>query len=94
MNFNINSIANLARLKITDNETSGFQNDLNNILALFETIQTVKTQDIEPMAHPMDLAQRLRPDVVTETDQHTLFQSIAPAVENDLYLVPKVIGSD
>jgi aspartyl-tRNA(Asn)/glutamyl-tRNA(Gln) amidotransferase subunit C len=51
----------------------------------------VDTDGIEPMAHPQDARQRMREDVVTETDEHALFQSIAPQVEDDLYLVPRVI---
>lgn len=92
--FNLTQITGLAKLKIADTEIAAFEVDLDNILQLFNIIKAADAQGIEPMAHPMDLAQRLRPDVVTEVDQHLLFQSIAPAVENDLYLVPKVIGSD
>ena len=44
-----------------------------------------------PIAHPLDRPQRLRDDVVTESDRHGLYQKNAPAVERDLYLVPKVI---
>ena len=54
-------------------------------------INAVDTQGIEPMAHPLDARQRLRADEVSETDQHELFQRIAPKVETGLYLVPKVI---
>lgn len=46
---------------------------------------------MEPMAHPLDAVQKLRPDVVTETNQRDAFQAIAPATEDGLYLVPKVI---
>jgi len=54
-------------------------------------MSAVDTAGVSPMAHPMDAAQRLRPDTVTETDQRERFQSIAPQVEAGLYLVPKVI---
>ena len=54
-------------------------------------MRAVDTRQVEPMAHALDVVQRLRADEVTEVDQHVLFQSIAPAVERDLYLVPKVI---
>jgi aspartyl-tRNA(Asn)/glutamyl-tRNA(Gln) amidotransferase subunit C len=64
---------------------------LSGILGLIEQMQSVDTQGIVPMSHSQDVAQRLREDIVTETDQRALFQSIAPSVEDGLYLVPKVI---
>jgi aspartyl-tRNA(Asn)/glutamyl-tRNA(Gln) amidotransferase subunit C len=54
-------------------------------------MQAVDTRGVEPMSHALDIVQRLREDAVTESDQHALFQSVAPQVEGDLYLVPKVI---
>ena len=54
-------------------------------------MQAIDTRDISPMAHAQDVSQRLRDDVVTEIDRHVTFQQIAPAVQRDLYLVPKVI---
>lgn len=91
-NFDLHHIATLARLKISDAETAAFNAGFADILHLFDKIQTVDTKGIEPMAHPLNLSQRLRQDIVTETDKHVAFQAIAPAVDNDLYLVPKVIG--
>ena len=64
---------------------------LNNIFALIEQMQAVDTGGVAPMAHAQDLAQRLRPDAVTEHDQRDTFQQLAPEVEAGLYLVPKVI---
>ena len=64
---------------------------LNRVLGLIDEMRAVDTAGCEPMAHALDVVQRLRPDAVTETDQHELFQSVAPAVEEGLYLVPKVI---
>lgn len=87
----IRRIAHLARLAVTEAEVAAVQQDLNGILALVEQLQAVDTAGIEPMAHAQDVMLRLREDVVTEGDQHRLFQSIAPQVEADLYLVPKVI---
>jgi aspartyl-tRNA(Asn)/glutamyl-tRNA(Gln) amidotransferase subunit C len=58
---------------------------------LIEQMQSVDTEGVLPMAHAQDVVQRLREDQVTETDQHALYQSIAPQVEDGLYLVPKVI---
>jgi aspartyl-tRNA(Asn)/glutamyl-tRNA(Gln) amidotransferase subunit C len=84
-------IAQLARLEVTQAEVAAVQHDLNGILALVEQLQAVDTSGIEPMAHAQDVMLRLREDAVTESDQHRLFQTIAPQVEADLYLVPKVI---
>jgi aspartyl-tRNA(Asn)/glutamyl-tRNA(Gln) amidotransferase subunit C len=84
-------IAQLARLEVTRAEVAAVQHDLNGILALVEQLQAVDTSGIEPMAHAQDVMLRLREDAVTESDQHRLFQTIAPQVEADLYLVPKVI---
>lgn len=87
----IRKIANLARLHIDENEVEQYQHDLSRILEFVEQMNQVDVGDIEPMAHPQDLAQRLRNDQVTETDQRDKFQSIAPATQDGLYLVPKVI---
>lgn len=84
-------IAYLARIQIGDAEAKATLEKLTGILALIEQMQAVDTTGIEPMSHPQEVTQRLRDDVVTETDQRALFQSIAPVVENGLYLVPKVI---
>ena len=83
--------AHLARIAIDEKDIEGYTQDLANILALVDQMQAVNTDQIEPMAHPTDAVQRLRPDQVTEADQRDYFQQIAPATENGLYLVPKVI---
>ena len=64
---------------------------LSGIFALIEQMQAVDTTGIEPMSHAQNVVLRLRDDAVTESDQHELFQSVAPQVEAGLYLVPKVI---
>jgi aspartyl-tRNA(Asn)/glutamyl-tRNA(Gln) amidotransferase subunit C len=64
---------------------------LNQVFALIETLQSVDTQGVEPMTHARDLALRLRPDEVTEPDRREQYQSVAPAVERGLYLVPRVL---
>jgi aspartyl-tRNA(Asn)/glutamyl-tRNA(Gln) amidotransferase subunit C len=87
----VKRIAHLARLEISEHEVQATLNQLSGILGLIEEMQAVDTSGIEPMSHSQDVTQRLREDVVTETDQRELFQSIAPAVESGLYLVPKVI---
>lgn len=87
----VNRIAWLARLAIDSDKTDAYARDLSGILNFIEQMGTVDTDAVSPMAHPLDLHQRLRADVVTEPDQRGLFQSQAPAVEAGLYLVPKVI---
>jgi len=87
----VQKIAQLARLAVTDDEKSAIATDLTNILDLVEQMGKIDTQDVVPMSHPLHMTQRLRADAVTETDQREKFQAIAPAVENGLYLVPKVI---
>lgn len=87
----VNRIAWLARLAIDSDKTDAYAHDLSGILNFIEQMSAVDTDDVAPMAHPLDQAQRLRPDAVTEPDQRALFQTLAPAVEAGLYLVPKVI---
>jgi aspartyl-tRNA(Asn)/glutamyl-tRNA(Gln) amidotransferase subunit C len=84
-------IAHLARLELSESEAAGMRAQLNDILAMVDQMGAVDTSGVEPMSHPQEATQRLREDRVTETDQRELFQSIAPAVEDGLYLVPKVI---
>jgi len=90
----VNRIAHLARLSNEPERRAEHVRDLNKILDLVEQMARADVSDIEPMAHPLDMQQRLRADVVTETDQREQFQQCAPAVEAGLYLVPKVIERD
>ena len=90
-NDDVRRIAALARIAITAEESSQVLERLNRVLALIEEMRAVDVSGVEPMAHAQELGQRLREDKVTERDQHQLYQSVAPAVEGDLYLVPKVI---
>jgi aspartyl-tRNA(Asn)/glutamyl-tRNA(Gln) amidotransferase subunit C len=87
----VHRIAFLARLEVTDAEAAEVHAQLDGIFGLIERLKAVDTAGIEPMAHAQDVMLRLREDVVTESDQHQLFHAIAPRVERDLYLVPKVI---
>ncbi len=87
----VENIAHLARLAISEADIPEYARNLSSILALVEQMSAVDTTGVHPMAHPLDATQRLREDVVTETDQREHFQAIAPAVEAGLYLVPKVI---
>lgn len=87
----VKKIAHLARLGIDQQDVAAYAADLSGMLDLMVQMGDVDTDGIEPMAHPMDQAQRLRSDVVTEQDKREKFQAIAPQVEAGLYLVPKVI---
>lgn len=87
----VQRIAQLARIEIRPDEAGEVLDRMTGIFKLIEEMQAVETVGVEPMSHAQDVILRLRPDRVTEADQHALFQSIAPQVEADLYLVPKVI---
>jgi len=87
----IRRIASLARIAIGEQESAEVRERLNRILGLIDQLQAVDTAGIEPMSHALDVVQPLRPDKVTESDQRARFQADAPAVEDGLYLVPKVI---
>ncbi|HEV3011555.1 MAG TPA: Asp-tRNA(Asn)/Glu-tRNA(Gln) amidotransferase subunit GatC [Burkholderiales bacterium] len=87
----VRRLARLARIAIRPDETEAVLERLNRVLGLVEEMRGIDTAGVEPMAHAQDLIQRLRDDVVTESDRRELYQSVAPAVEGGLYLVPKVI---
>lgn len=87
----IEKLAELARIQITEEQIASTTDRLANVLALVDQLQAADTRGVEPMAHPLDAVQRLRPDEVTEHNRRDAFQAIAPATENGLYLVPKVI---
>ena len=87
----VEKIAHLARLAISEEDVPGYADNLSSILELVEQMNAVNTDEVTPMAHPLDAVQRLREDEVSETDQRDHFQAVAPSVENGLYLVPKVI---
>jgi aspartyl-tRNA(Asn)/glutamyl-tRNA(Gln) amidotransferase subunit C len=87
----VRRIAELARIEVPEERVAALQQSLNGILGLIEQMRAVDTTGVEPMAHAVDVTQRLREDRVTEGDQHVLFQAAAPQVEDGLYLVPKVI---
>ena len=91
----IRRIASLARIAIGGAESAEVRDRLNRVLGLIDQLQAVDTAAIEPMAHPLDVrlpgGQPLRADEVREQDRRAEFQGVAPAVENGLYLVPRVI---
>jgi aspartyl-tRNA(Asn)/glutamyl-tRNA(Gln) amidotransferase subunit C len=87
----IEKLAELARIQISEENIAATINSLDNVLQLVDQLQAADTTGIVPMAHPLDAVQRLRPDTVTESNRREAFQAIAPATENGLYLVPRVI---
>ena len=88
-------VANLARLELRPDETEHTLSQLNNFFALVEQMTAINTDDVEPLAHPAavlgQVALRLRDDIVSETNQRETSQINAPAVEDGLFLVPRVI---
>ncbi len=87
----VEKIAHLARIAIRAQDVPEYRRNLSRILEFVEQMDAVDTRDVEPMAHPQDAAQRLRPDEVTEIDRRERFQAIAPRVDAGFYLVPQVI---
>jgi aspartyl-tRNA(Asn)/glutamyl-tRNA(Gln) amidotransferase subunit C len=87
----IEKVAVLARIRLDDEQIPALENDLGNILSLVDQLSAANTDNVEPLAHPLDAVQRLRTDEVTESNQREAFQAIAPATESGLYLVPRVI---
>lgn len=87
----VEKIAHLARLRIQPDQVDSYARNLNEILGLVDEMNAVDTTGVDPVAHPLDMSQRLREDQVTEPNQRDRFQAIAPLTEAGLYLVPKVI---
>ncbi len=87
----VNRIAHLARLSIDEADIAGYAGNLSDILNLVEQMNSVETDAVSPMAHPLDVTQRLREDTVTEQDRREVFQKNAPEIEAGLFLVPQVI---
>lgn len=87
----VEKIAYLARLSISEEQLNKLTGDLSNILTLVDQLQAVDTTNVAPMANPTDAVQVLRADEVTEVNEREALQAVAPAVENGLFLVPKVI---
>ncbi len=87
----VEQIAHLARLQIDAADIDSYSDSLNSILNLVDQMQATNTEGVEPLAHPLDAVQRLRADDVTETNQREALQAVAPATEDGLFLVPKVI---
>jgi aspartyl-tRNA(Asn)/glutamyl-tRNA(Gln) amidotransferase subunit C len=88
----VEGIAHLARLEITEQQLPVYVDSLSKILSFVEQLNAADTKNVEPMAHPLEgEVQRLRPDVVTEEDRHEKYQRNAPQTAAALYVVPRVI---
>jgi aspartyl-tRNA(Asn)/glutamyl-tRNA(Gln) amidotransferase subunit C len=87
----VRSIAHLARLAISERDIPRYADNLSRILDFVAQLDKADTTRVAPMAHPLDMSQRLREDAVTESNQRELFQENAPQAEAGLYIVPKVI---
>ena len=87
-------IAELAKLNISDSELAAVGTKLNSVLALNQRLTEVDTKGVLPLSHPLELTQSMRADVVSQSDQRALFQKIAPLTKAGLYLVPQVIESE
>jgi len=87
----VRRIAHLARIEIDAQAALDVQAKLESIFAMIDELQAVDTTGIEPMSHAQDVSLTLREDRVTEPDRHAEYQRVAPAVEDGLYLVPRVV---
>lgn len=90
-NDDVRRLARLARLAVSDAEVERARGQLGSVFALIEQLRAVDTAGVEPMTHAQEMALRLRPDEVTESDRREDYQQVAPRVERGLYLVPRVI---
>jgi aspartyl-tRNA(Asn)/glutamyl-tRNA(Gln) amidotransferase subunit C len=87
----VKNVAHLARLALDEDDVPGYADELSSILDMVGRLSEADTAAVTPMAHPLEAVQRLRDDKVTEADQRAAFQNQAPAVEDGVYLVPRVI---
>lgn len=87
----IEKLAELARIEVSETTIDEVADSISDILALVDQLQAADTTGVAPMAHPLDAVQRLRADCVTESNQREALQANAPATEDGLFLVPKVI---
>ena len=85
------NVAHLARLEISADKTELYAQQLSNILGMVDQLAQANTEDVIPMAHPLEMVQRLRPDVVSEENRRETYLANAPSSEQGLFLVPKVI---
>ena len=89
--INIRHLSDLAKLKLSEAECAAVEIDLKRIIDMVDLMQSIDTEGVTPLAHPLDSQARLRPDRVTEEDDRERYQRGAPATEDGLYLVPRVV---
>ncbi len=87
----IEKLGELARIAVTEENIEATTRSINEVLALVDQLQSANTANVKPLANPLDATQRLRHDQISESNHRDDFQPLAPATENGLYLVPKVI---
>lgn len=87
----IKQVAHLARLEVKPSNIDAYARQLSDIMRMVDQLSAVNTEGVQEMAHPLDMSQRLRADDVSESNQRETFQAQAPAVQEGLYLVPKVL---
>lgn len=87
----VRHIAHLARLRIEEDDIADYAGNLSRIVDFVDQLGQADTESVTPMAHPLEMAQRLRDDEVTESNHRDKYQENAPATEQGLYLVPRVI---
>lgn len=87
----IRQVAHLARLELRADEVDHYAEQLSRILDMVDQLSAADTRGVVPMAHPLAMVQRLRTDEVSETDRRADYQAQAPAVQDGLFMVPKVI---
>ena len=87
----VEKIAHLARLALDEDQSAGLAAELSRILDLVDQMSTADTEGVLPMAHPLDMSQRLRADEVTETNERDRYQANAPEISDGLYVVPRVV---
>jgi aspartyl-tRNA(Asn)/glutamyl-tRNA(Gln) amidotransferase subunit C len=87
----IEYIAHLARLEVSEAEVPVYADKLGKIIEFIDELGQADTGELVPMAHPLDMSQRLRADEVTESVERERYQANAPETENGLYVVPRVV---
>lgn len=87
----IEKLAELSRIELSDEAAANVAQSISEVLGLVDQLQAANTDGVRPMAHPLDAVQRLRADQVTEPNRREQLQAMAPATEDGLYLVPRVI---
>ncbi|HYW91719.1 MAG TPA: Asp-tRNA(Asn)/Glu-tRNA(Gln) amidotransferase subunit GatC [Gammaproteobacteria bacterium] len=87
----VQAVAHLARLAIDDSRVPDYARDLSRILDLVEQMNQVDTEKVDPLAHPLEMAQRMRDDDPRESVDREAYQAVAPEVRDGLYIVPRVV---